>query len=538
MKQFSINSTVLCLITALYMALCCNFAFFGKVQMIVQSNEPLSIPFIVSVPFVLVAILNALLLPFSFQMMIKPLFAVFIVLSAIFNFASYEYGIIFNDEMFRNIVQTDYGEAMTYLTPSFIFAVIVTGVIPALIVVSLNVHKNTLRRAFGYKALSFVLSLLLVGIVAFSQFESYAAVGRNNRGITKQLTPIYPFKGAYKYIQKEYFTQEKPYVSLALDAHRNKTQKSAKKKLVLLALGETQRSMNYSLNGYKRDTNFYTKNEDVVSFQDVTSYGTATAISVPYIFSMASDKYEDSQEEKNRDNVVDVLTRAGVSVFWRDNDSGCKGACRGANYADMRKKYALNKNICSSQSCYDGLFKMEIKEMLQALPDNDSLVIFHLMGSHGPSYWQRYPQEFRRFTPDCPKNDIQNCTTEELVNTYDNTILYSDYVLSELIQTLRNEAPDRDVSIIFLSDHGESLGENGLYLHGMPRSLAPKEQIQVPLIVWFNKSAPVNGDCLQQKAKAAHLEKVNLADTLLGLMGISTQSYKSENDIFSSCRSI
>lgn len=513
----------------------CNLSFFDKAYSIVQSVEDISTIFVISIPFAFAAIINVLLLPLSFRATIKPIFAVIITISAAVNFVSYRYGIIFDDNMFRNIIQTDSGEAASFVTTSAIFTITLSAAIPVLILIFLNVKKKSFRREMGYKFLSLALSLCVIGIIVFTQFEHYAAIGRNNKTITRQLIPIYPLKMAYKFVRKEYFTPVKPYRYIALDAARHTPEKS-RKKLVLLVLGETQRSMNYSLNGYERETNVYTKDLDVISFQNVTSYGTATAISVPYIFSMASHAYGDSIDEKSRDNVIDVVARAGVFVSWHDNDSGCKGGCRNVNYTDMRKKYAADKTLCNSSSCYDALFENEMKEIIQTLPDQDSLIVFHTMGSHGPSYWQRYPEAFRRFTPDCPKSDIQNCTTQELVNTYDNTILYSDYVLANLLQSLKETEATRDISVVFLSDHGESLGENGLYLHGMPRAIAPKEQTHVPFIVWLGKNSDLNSDCLKQKAKFTPVEKINLADTLIGLMGVSTSVYSAEKDIFNTCR--
>jgi lipid A ethanolaminephosphotransferase len=171
----------------------------------------------------------------------------------------------------------------------------------------------------------------------------------------------------------------------------------------------------------------------------------------------------------------------------------------------------------------------------------DSIIFYHISGSHGPTYFERYPKEHKKFTPDCARADIENCTKEEVVNTYDNTILYTDFFISQAIQKLETLTEKYNVALMYISDHGESLGENGVYLHGMPYSLAPKEQTHVPMIVWmsdgFAEQKGISQTCLRKAGKEQSFSHDNLFDSLLGLMDVQTTEYRKNQDIFAPCRS-
>ena len=162
-----------------------------------------------------------------------------------------------------------------------------------------------------------------------------------------------------------------------------------------------------------------------------------------------------------------------------------------------------------------------------------------MIGSHGPTYFKRYPIEKRLFIPDCQRSDIQNCSQQQLINTYDNTIAYTDFVLSEVISGLSELAKKEDVetSMLYISDHGESLGENGIYLHGLPYAFAPEEQTRVPMIYWNDPTqTDFNLNCLNTSAKA-HITHDNIFDTLLSIMSVRTTAYRIGSDPFIQCKS-
>ncbi|MGL4600121.1 MAG: phosphoethanolamine transferase, partial [Plesiomonas sp.] len=389
------------------------------------------------------------------------------------------------------------------------------------------------------------MALLIVSLIALFFYKDYASVGRNNPTLRSVIVPTYYINNTYKYIKKTYFSKPLVYQQIGLDAKlspyavNNSTglMKSEKPTLFFLLVGETARSQNYSLNGYGRPTNQYTTDLGVISFKDVSSCGTATAVSVPCMFSNLGRADYDDIQAKNQDNVLDILQRAGVDMLWKENDGGCKGVCdRIPNVTlDAKEKNGL----CNGSTCYDGAFLLGLEDEIQNI-SGSKMVALHLIGSHGPTYYLRYPKDKRHFIPDCQRSDIENCTQQELVNTYDNTILYTDFVISEIINMLKKYENKYNVAMLYLSDHGESLGENGLYLHGTPYSLAPQYQTKVPMIAWFSEgfSKANNLDlvCLKKKAMTGRFSHDNLFNSLLGIMNVKTSIYQPELDIFNACR--
>ncbi len=291
----------------------------------------------------------------------------------------------------------------------------------------------------------------------------------------------------------------------------------SKEQLMILVVGETARAANYSLGNYViNDTNAYTKEESIVYFDNFYSCGTSTAISVPCMFS--DYKRENfSKSTYYRENVLNILHKVGVNVAWIGNNSGgCQGVCKNLEKVKILKEP------------YDEVLLAEVLENLKEL-EKQNLIIVHLQGSHGPTYYQRYPNAFKKFLPTCDTNELQKCTQEELINTYDNTLLYTDYIIKSLMDMLK-EYPNYETSLIYLSDHGESLGENGIYLHGLPYFIAPKEQIHIPFMFFSNNPSLMQ---IAQSRKSLLLSQDNIFSTLLGYFGVESEVYKSEDDLFS-----
>jgi glucan phosphoethanolaminetransferase (alkaline phosphatase superfamily) len=169
----------------------------------------------------------------------------------------------------------------------------------------------------------------------------------------------------------------------------------------------------------------------------------------------------------------------------------------------------------------------------------DTVIFFHQIGSHGPAYSERYPAAFERFKPACRAYELQHCSQQEVVNAYDNTIAYTDHVLSRQIEMLRAAADTIDGLLIYASDHGESLGEQGVYLHGMPYRFAPRVQKEVPMLLWvsdgYAQRAQLNISCLRQRSKAP-VSHDALYHTILGAAEVRDRAYDPSLDVLSSCR--
>jgi len=275
-----------------------------------------------------------------------------------------------------------------------------------------------------------------------------------------------------------------------------------------------------------------------VSFKDVASCGTATAVSVPCMFSQLTRSDFDRSRADNQDNALDIMQRAGVDLLWKENDGGDKGVAH--NITKIEVDRSQKNELCNGSTCYDMALLNNLDTQISSMKGN-RVIAMHLIGSHGPTYFQRYPQDKAFFQPDCPRADIENCSVEQIVNTYDNTIRYTDFVLDQTIAKLKTLEDKYNTAMIYVSDHGESLGENGLFLHGMPYGLAPDFQKRVPMMLWmspgFKQAKHINSDCLQQEAQqtATHSHD-NVFHSLLGIMDIETNAYDGKLDIFKTCR--
>jgi lipid A ethanolaminephosphotransferase len=305
---------------------------------------------------------------------------------------------------------------------------------------------------------------------------------------------------------------------------------------MVLVVGETARAANWGLNGYARQTTPELAQLPVINFPDVTSCGTNTEVSVPCMFAPVGRRDYDAARIRGSESLLHVLARAGVAVLWRDNQSGCKGVCEGLPQEEIVKLDP--PGLCSDGRCLDEALLAGLDERL-ATAKGTQLLVLHMLGNHGPSYFRRYPPAFERFKPACTKDDLQLCSREEVVNAYDNALLYTDHVLARVIAKLHGAAARVDSALLFVSDHGESLGENNLYLHGMPYAIAPDVQTRVPMVMWLSSGLPADAgldpDCLRRRA-AQPATHDNLFHTILGLLDVKTALYDPAWDLAQACR--
>ncbi|MFB2846402.1 phosphoethanolamine transferase [Aeromonas veronii] len=525
------------LLLVLFFALVLNWPIFLHFYTVLSALTHVKAGFAISIPLVLIAALNAVFIPFTLRFVLKPFFTVLILTGSIVSYAMLKYGVIFDAGMIQNIVETNSGEAGAYLNGSVALWFLLTGLLPVLVLWSLRIrYLARWYQGLAWRAGALAISLLFIGGVAALYYQDYASVGRNNKSLAKEIVPANYVHGLYKYGRDVLFATPIPYQQLGTDARV--VARGSKPTLMFLVVGETARSQNYSLNGYGKATNSFTaKEQGVVSFRNVRSCGTATAVSVPCMFSNLTRRGYDDQLASSRDGLLDVLQHAGVSVLWKENDGGCKGVCRNVPTIEiLPKSYPA---LCQGESCYDEVLLEGLDQQIAGMKGN-KLVAFHLMGSHGPTYFRRYPASERVFMPDCPRSDIENCSNEELVNTYDNTIRYTDKVVGLLIDKLKSLESQYDVGLVYLSDHGESLGAMGLYLHGTPYKFAPDDQTRVPLLTWFSPQLQADRQldmgCLAAEASSQRFSHDNLFHSMLGIMDVQTRVYDNKLDLFKPCR--
>ncbi|AYK18368.1 MCR-3-related phosphoethanolamine--lipid A transferase [Aeromonas veronii] len=527
------------LLLALVFAFLLNWPVLLHFYDILSNIEHFKIGFVVSIPFLLVAALNFVFMPFSIRFLMKPFFAFLFVTGSIASYTMMKYRVLFDGDMIQNIFETNQSEAFAYVNAPIIIWVILTGLLPAALIFFVKIeYASTWYKGIAQRLLSMFFSLVIVGIIAALYYQDYASIGRNNQTLNREIVPANFMYSTSKYLYRRYMAEPIPFVTLGDDATR--VTKKDKPTLMFLVVGETARGKNFSMNGYEKDTNpFTSKSGGVISFNDVRSCGTATAVSVPCMFSNMGRKEFDDNRARNSEGLLDVLQKTGISIFWKENDGGCKGVCDRVPNIEIEPKD--HPKFCDKNTCYDEVVLQELDSEIAQMK-GDKLVGFHLIGSHGPTYYKRYPDAHRQFTPDCPRSDIENCTDEELTNTYDNTIRYTDFVIGEMIAKLKTYEDKYNTALLYVSDHGESLGALGLYLHGTPYKFAPDDQTRVPMQVWmspgFTKEKGVDMACLQQKAADTRYSHDNIFSSVLGIWDVKTSVYEKGLDIFSQCRNV
>jgi lipid A ethanolaminephosphotransferase len=309
-----------------------------------------------------------------------------------------------------------------------------------------------------------------------------------------------------------------------------------KPRQLLVVVGETARAQNWGLNGYRRNTTPELAQAGVINFSDVASCGSSTEVSLPCMFSPYGRRHYDREQIERHQSVLHALQRAGIPVLWRDNQSGCKGVCDALPFDRLAD--ARDASLCNDERCLDEIL---IHDLESRIPPggSDRVVVLHQLGNHGPSYFERYPARFRKFTPTCESPELGKCSREQIVNAYDNALLYTDHFLAATIGRLKG-MQGYDTAMIYVSDHGESLGENGLYLHGLPYAIAPREQTRVPMVMWFSpdfaRDDRLDLACLRQRA-AGPASHDHLFSSLLGLMRVKTAVYDPAWDLLAGCRS-
>jgi lipid A ethanolaminephosphotransferase len=369
--------------------------------------------------------------------------------------------------------------------------------------------------------------------VVYAQYSRYASAGRSHAITINTVAPANIMVAAIAMGVSDYAAN-------ATRAPRGEDARAAytivRPRLLFLLLGETARAQNHGLNGYLRDTTPRMRAAKGYYFRDTESCGTTTAISVPCMFSGLSRQEFTLLRARGAETLIDVVGRAGARVIWLDNDSGCKDVCGRADFRDRTgsadPRWCPEPGECHDEILLDGL------EAIARSEARDTLVVLHLKGSHGPAYFKRYPPAFERFTPACASSDLSSCDPEALRNAYDNSILYTDHVVGETVR-LAEKLSDRFASaVLYVSDHGESLGENGLYLHGLPYAVAPEEQTRVPLFAWVSKSflALEHWDtaCMARQTLVPRSHD-NVYPTVLGFMEIESAEYKPALDLFEPC---
>jgi len=523
---------------AAYIALLLNIPFYRQVLALVPLTSLHNGLIIASMPVALFSIISVLLLLASFVWLERPLAMLFILLAAAAQYFILTYGVIIDRSMITNILDTTPAESFALMSPRLVITLLLSGVAMALLVCWVKYKPAaSLVKAVVPRLAALVVTSLAILLIAFFFYKDYASLFRNDKQLVKALNPSNSIVAVWSWY-RHHQMDNLPLVRMGEDAHLSQqAQAGEKKNLTLLIVGETSRADNFSLGGYGRLTNPRLAQDAVIYFPHTTSCGTATAISVPCMFSGMPRKAYNEQLASHQEGLLDLLQRAGLSVLWNENDGGCKGVCNRVPHQNVTR---LNlPGQCIDGECYDEVLFHGLDDYIRNLKQNGVIVI-HTIGSHGPTYYNRYPPQFRTFTPTCDTNEIQTCTRQQLINTYDNSVLYVDYVVDKAIALLKAHQDRFTTSLVYLSDHGESLGEDGVYLHGLPYHIAPEAQKHVPMLIWLSQDYQtryaIDEACMQTRAARDAYSQDNLFSTLLALTGVQTREYHAADDVLAPCR--
>ncbi|MCU0952601.1 MAG: phosphoethanolamine--lipid A transferase, partial [Burkholderiaceae bacterium] len=475
-----------------------------------------------------------LLLPLATRWTLKPVLATVIVVTACATFYADRFAVIVDPAMVRNVLHTDAAEAAELLTPALAWHLLMHAGLPLLLLWRLQLVRRAPLRALAVRAAALLGCVAVLSALGLATYQPLSTAMRNQRELRYLIAPANWMWSLGAVAAHEARGAARPRVPIGLDAVAG-TPVAARPRVVVLVVGETARRANWQLSGYARDTTPQLAQRDLINFADVRACGTSTEVSVPCMFAPVGRRDYDEARIRGSESLLHLLARAGVDVFWRDNQSGCKGVCDGLPNDHVAQ---VAPALCEHGHCLDEGLLTGLAERI-GRGSGTQFIVLHMLGNHGPAYFRRYPARVAAFAPACTDEDLRKCSQDEIVAAYDNALRYTDEVLARLVDLLAAQADRVDSAMLFVSDHGESLGEHGLYLHGLPYAIAPEEQTRVPMVMWsspgFAQARQIDLGCLRSRA-AQPASHDHLFHTLLGLLDVRTALYAPAFDLTAGCR--
>ncbi|MGD9623523.1 MAG: phosphoethanolamine transferase [Arcobacter sp.] len=537
MRNFSQYKLIF--LSTLFFTLFYNFSFFTNVVN-TYSFQGFNKIYVLSTAILLISFLTLFFTILSSKYTTKPILLITTVISAFTAYFMDTYHVVIDSEMIRNSLQTNLAESSDLFSFKLVLYVFFLAILPSYFIYKIKIEYKPFRKELFSKLKTVVLSIIVILIILFSFNKFYTSFFREHKPLRFHVNPIYWIYSVGNYINKSLNSGPIVLKEIGTDAKvipEKTIEEEEKKELIIMVVGEAARADRFSLNGYEKDTNPLLKQEEIINFPNMYSCGTATAQSVPCMFSIFDKADYDYKKGISTQNVLDVLKHTNnIDILWRDNNSDSKGVALRVDFEDYRTSQTNTK--CDDVECRDEGMLLGLDEYIKNHKGKDILIVLHQMGNHGPAYYKRYPKEFEKFTPVCKTNQLEECTQEEVSNAYDNAILYTDYFLSKVINFLKPYSNDYETAMFYMSDHGESLGENGFYLHGMPYMIAPNEQKHIASLLWLG-DGEMKEDYNIEKLntyKNKEFSHDNLFHTLLGLFEVETDVYKKDMDILNDSR--
>ena len=484
-----------------------NIPFFSYV--VENSNESAGGKMLLLTSLVLIMLavnfMMTYLAIFCLRIVGRILLAIFAIINATAVYFIVTYSVMIDATTVENVFNTRYSEASGFFSWSLWLCILLCGVVPAVYCLLQPVVVGKAKK-LGICCAGSLAVILVVGLLNVSQT---LWISQHDTELGGLLQPWSYVANTCRVIS---FSQDEQAEEIKLPDGKITDNEKA---VVVLVIGESARKANFQLYGYQRDTNpLLSKQQDLKVFE-ATSCATYTTAGSKAIL-----------EPKDTDELYELLPnyafRTGVDVAWRTSNWGEPPIHIDEYLTDteLADQYPdVDKN-------YDGILFAGLRERIEKSPKNKVLIILHTSTSHGPKYADKYPKEFEAYKPVAKNVEEGEKNIATLVNAYDNTIRYTDYLLDNLINTLRDMTAWKS-AMIFISDHGESLGENKMFMHGLPMKLAPKVQYEIPFLVWTSK------DFRDYKSDLPEvLEQHYIFHSVLNLLSIESPDYDKDFDIF------
>ena len=488
-----INYLKIIIIYSLFITLIFNFHIFGYFEnayYLKFNSEFNKIYFLVAGFLLIFTILASILLLLGQRFLLKPLVIILVFVSAINYYFLNNLQVIIDEGVIQStldsFIEQNWGEINDLLTFKYFIFLFFYGFLPSIILTLIKIEYPAFKKEIIARIILPLFLFLVSGTLVFANYKNISFIARGISELKTQVIPHY------------FISNVKDYIDVRVDANREfiKLKHTAdqlfpeEKMIGVIVVVETARADRFSLNGYSKKTNSFLEKQNIQNFSEAYACGTYTAVSVPCMFTLSEYKKYNAHESKFQENLLDLVKSADIETIWIGNNSSCKHVCdrvKTIDYVDKNSENYIGYGV------HDEVVIEGLKKILRENNSNKTLIILHTMGSHGPAYFNRYPDEFEKFKPSCKSNEPQSCSADELNNSFDNTIVYTDYIISKAIDVLKKEKESQNF-LIYASDHGESLGEKGIYLHGLPMRIAPKEQIHIPTLLW-------SSDNLKEKRK-------------------------------------
>jgi len=530
---------------ALWLAIAGNVPLWQRVDALVSSPSQ-RLALFAGLGLLVAGATAALLSLMAWPRVFRPVATALALVSAFNTHFMLQYGAVIDPTMLANVAQTDVREVRDLLSWSLPVTVLLVAGMPLWWIWRRPLATRSWLPQTGRNVLGVLAGLGLVMVVVLLAYQDLASLMRNQKSLRYMINPLNTVYAATRLAADQLPRQVRALQPVGEDAKLGASYaRQQRPPLLLLVVGETARAQSFGLNGYARATTpalaRWQAESGLVNFSQAQACGTNTQVSLPCLFSPLT-REQGGDRIAEHENLLDVLQRAGLAVLWIDNQAGCKGVC--ARVPTVSTLDLQLPGLCGGGECFDAAMLERLDERVAALDPERSargvVLVMHQMGSHGPAYFRRSPPDRKPFMPECASNTLHDCPPEQLVNAYDNTIAYTDHFLDTALQWLQARASSgaNDTGLIYVSDHGESLGENGLYLHGVPYALAPRQQTHVPMVVWLSSGllerTGLHTGCLRNRS-AVPVAHDHFFHSVLGLMDVATGAYERSLDALAPC---